>query len=76
MSEEECLTLGQLQLAKRITQRQDELLRSKLVKLRRDRPDGWKKKVKDVRDELARRNGRVGHLEYRIAAAEREEHDV
>ena len=72
--EEECLTRLQLELAKRITQKQDELLRGKLVKLRRDRPEGWKKKVKDVRDELARRSGRAGHLEYRIAAAEREEH--
>ena len=75
MSEEECLTLGQLQLAKRNTQRQDELpWQTSLAASRQARR--LEEKVKDVRDELARRNGRVGHLEYRIAAAEREEHDV
>jgi hypothetical protein len=83
MSEQECLTLGQLQLAKRITEAENLCLRSKLVKLRRDKPDGWKKTFRLLYYELRRRSGLVPRLEHRIAtveglveAAEGKEHDV
>jgi hypothetical protein len=75
MSEEECLTPFQLQLAVRIVAAQDRWLQNMLAKLRRDKPDGWRKKVKEVRNELIRRSGRADHLKHRIRlVTESEEH--
>jgi hypothetical protein len=66
--EEECLTLIELQAAKRITENRNQRMRCKLAELHRTKPKGWKKRFQHVQDELIRSAGLVGRLERRIRA--------
>jgi hypothetical protein len=67
--EEECLTLIELQTAKRITENRNQRMRNMLSELHRTKPKGWKKRFQHVQDELIRSAGLVGRLERRIRGA-------